>query len=79
MCARVHTIIRIELESETPGKGDSYMTVDMLLSSDESRNDRMLRAELRNNDTLQAELLERRLCAPDRDCPAGTFVDLTMN
>jgi hypothetical protein len=47
---------RIDLDGDS-SKGSNYMTVDMLLSDDESHNDRMLRAEL----NMQRLHFERRI------------------
>ena len=58
-------LYRIDLGGEgDSSKGMNYMTVDMLLSDDESHHDRMLRAELRSNDVMQRLKLERRIHSP---------------
>ena len=53
---------RIDLEGDS-STGSNYMTVDMLLSDDESHNDRMLRAEL----NMQRLQFERRIHGTQSD------------
>jgi hypothetical protein len=61
-------------------KGRNFMTVDMLLSDDESHNDRMLRAELRSNDDMQRLQLERRIHSPKvADEGAGTICSANLS
>ena len=60
LCLYIQLHLRVGLQGDESEDISNYMKVDMLLSQDESRNDRMLRAELRNNN-MQRLQTERRL------------------
>ena len=58
---RMCMLLRVDLKGGESSEGSNYLTVDMLLSEDESHNDRILRDELGNIEDIQRLQMERRL------------------
>lgn len=61
LCVCICYILRVVLKGGDSSEGSKYLTIDMLLSADESFNDRILRDELGNIEDNQRLQMERRL------------------